>query len=1032
MSVLTIICLLISTFSSLSVKAEGTNPSLNPNENGQYIINSVDDINRFRTDLNNGIDYGNKTIVLTSDITITDAKPLIPTTGTFQGYFNGQGYSINNYNDPLTGLVYKIGTYGIITNLHMNINVVNAKGLPSSSGTSNYYGSIANESSGGISLCSTDGIITTNKENQPIFYIGGIAGNVAKQDANCIIEKCYSRLEIEAHADAALSQVAAGIACSVSSITPSDYGVIKNCYSAGKMVATKVCGIANRTSNKYYPSCYYDKVIDQVTNDNLGGVAKSTDEMKQQVTYAGWDFGSVWDINQGTNDGYPYLRPNQTLPEPITMPIDMPVDVNINISDKTVNDDGTVDLTASYTTSLTCSDQDSIAANNVQVTLPGTINFPGFTGNNVTMQYISVVNGTPVDLTSDVLKSNLKITYNDNPKYKFKIGNVTFNTPSFNGNGITTVSDTEKADQIINAKKAENILYNTLATKLGIDKVSDFSWSGDGVPDGGTEGSIAFSDADWGVFSAARSGYTGIPSGFYDDWFKSIQTGLEKMSKAGIKAQDVKKTEWEKLVLAITSIGYDPRDIEAYDLIDIISNEDFKSNQVFAEQYALLALNSYNYAVPSTGNRIDKEKLIHQWAKDAWGTTGADGSTITGNSITDMWIMKFQPIAAYYDPNAESGSQYYDVKQAMEHVFDQCSNAQTYKGSFYGSHADDYNNAWTNAQVYMTLGMAKRDIFDSKYIKNGNTMIDAALEKFDVENNKTQYDSSTYDPSQICRGIDSLVRAYEGRNSIFDCTDVKDSTVPVNNAILALPDSITSANKTEVEAANALYNSLSDAKKASIKQSTKDKLTTALANISNPGGNTSVTGISLDKTSVSIKPGGTAQLTATIAPDNASNKNVTWTSSDTSIATVDGDGKITAAAEGTATIKAVPVDNTNINAQCNVTVSNDTTPKPIIITNLAPNTSFNLGDDAKISVKAENNSGSDQAVSLILALYDNNDKFVNYVSGSQTIKNGDSSILTDMMKLPEQGLYKLKAFVWGSLENMNPLSDTIEIPIGSK
>ncbi|MBV7275201.1 Ig-like domain-containing protein [Clostridiaceae bacterium UIB06] len=993
---------------------------LQTDESGQYMINTVEDLNNFRKAVNTDTFEG-KTAVLTKDIDVGDFK-LEQTTGTFQGTFNGQGHKISGFNDVYSGLFCDIGSSAIVANLHLNMNVVGAIGTSSSYvSDSLLYGSIANTSSKGkINFCSVDGNITSTSTS---ISIGGVVGYVKSSSSlGALVENCYSRADI----DVPNTETARVGGVTYYSIYAK---AINNCYVSGNLQGNLVYPIArNNPTTAPYSTSYYNGEKIQPTTTPQAGISKTEAEMKQQSTYSNWDFSTVWNIAENVNDGYPYLRADQAVQSAVTMP----VDVNINIADKTVNADGTVDLTASYTTSLTCSDQDSITANNVQVTLPGTINFPGFTGSNVTMQYIPVVNGTPVDLTSDVLKSNLKLTYADNQKYKFEIGNVTFNSPNFNGNGITTVSDTEKADQITNAKKAENTLYSSLAAKLGIDKVSDFSWSGDGVPVGGTEGSIAFSDADWGVFSAARSGYTGIPSGFYDDWFKSIQTGLQNMKAAGITVQDVKKTEWEKLVLAITSIGYDPRDIEAYDLIDIISNENFKSNQTFAEQYAVLALNSYNYAVPSTGNRINKEAWIHQWAKDALGTTGADGSTITGNSVSDMWIMKFQPIAAYYDPNAKEGDKYYDVKQAMEHVFDQCSNSQTYKGSFWGGMPGDYNNPWTNAQVYMTLGMAKRDIFDSKYIKNGNTMIDAALEKFDVGSGSTQYNNSTYDPSQICRGIDSFIRAYGGKNSIFDCTDVTDSTVPVNNAILALPDSITAANKTEVEAANTLYNALSDVKKTSIKQSTKDKLTAALANMSNPGGNTSVTGISLDQTSVNIKPGGTAQLTATIAPDNASNKNITWTSSDTSIATVDGDGKITAAAEGTATIKAVPVDNTNINAQCNVIVSNDTTPKPIIITNLAPNTSFNLGDDAKISVKAENNSGSDQAVSLILALYDNNDKFVNYVSGSQTIKNGDSSILTDMMKLPEQGLYKLKAFVWDSLENMNPLSDTIEIPIGSK
>ncbi|WP_082856600.1 cell surface protein, partial [Clostridium ljungdahlii] len=849
LSILAIICFMFSTFSSLPVLAEEASPSLTTDGNGEYVINSVGDINKFRTDLNKGIDYGNKKVVLNSDITITNDTQLTPTTGTFQGYFNGQGHSIKNYNDPLTGLVCKLGSYGIITNLHMNMNVSNANGLSDSPGETRYYGSIANESTGVISLCSVDGIVTTSS-NMPAdgsgFYIGGIVTCITKNETcdNCIVENCYSRLEIEGQTDANQLQFVAGIAYSV--MSPNDKEVIKNCYAAGKMAACGVRGIANK-KQAYFPSSYYDKDIVKATKDTYGGNAKSTDEMKQQATYAGWDFDKVWDIKSDTNDGYPYLKPNQTPPEPITIATDMPVDVNINIKDKTVNSDGTADLTADYTTSLTCSDQDSIASDNVKVTLDGKINFPGFTGNNVTMNYVPV-NGNTVDLTSDVLKNHLQITYDDNKKYKFKIGNVTFNTPNFNGNGVTTVSEDKQKEQVENAKKAEDILYSKLG--VGQSAVPEFTWSGDKTStdgkDGATEGSVELNDYVWEVFSSARSGYSGVRAGFYDDWFKSVQDGLKKMKEAGVTPRDVKMTEWDKLVLAITAIGYDPRDIEAYDLIDIISNQDYlsTSNQTFSSQYALLGLNSYNYAIPSSGNRIDKEALIHEWAKSALGNKGADGSEVLSNAVPDMWLMTFQPIASYYGKEG-----YSDVTKAMDQVFAQFSNAQTYKGSFWGGMSGDYNNPWTNAQVYMTLGMTKSNIFDSKYIKNGNSILDGALEFYNIKDGTTTFDKSSYEPTQMCRGLDSLVRAYEGRNSIFDCTDVKNSTVPVNSAIAALPDAdkLTSADKDKVDAAEKLYDALSDAQKSSMKQETVDKLTAAEKKVS-PSQTVSVTGVSLDKT----------------------------------------------------------------------------------------------------------------------------------------------------------------------------------------
>jgi len=69
-----------------------------------------------------------------------------------------------------------------------------------------------------------------------------------------------------------------------------------------------------------------------------------------------------------------------------------------------------------------------------------------------------------------------------------------------------------------------------------------------------------------------------------------------------------------------------------------------------------------------------------------------------------------------------------------------------------------------------------------------------------------------------------------------------------------------------------------------------------------------VTGISLNKTDLFLAVGNSETLSATVAPADATNKAVTWTSSNTGVATVDENGKVTAVAAGTATITAKTVD----------------------------------------------------------------------------------------------------------------------------
>lgn len=101
-------------------------------------------------------------------------------------------------------------------------------------------------------------------------------------------------------------------------------------------------------------------------------------------------------------------------------------------------------------------------------------------------------------------------------------------------------------------------------------------------------------------------------------------------------------------------------------------------------------------------------------------------------------------------------------------------------------------------------------------------------------------------------------------------------------------------------------------KKAKIKVTVKKKITAAKS-------------VTLDQTSLSLKPSETATLTATVNPAKAAGKKVYWYSSDSDVATVNANGVVTAVADGAATITAVTSDSGAKSASCSVTVA---TPAP--------------------------------------------------------------------------------------------------------
>ena len=115
---------------------------------------------------------------------------------------------------------------------------------------------------------------------------------------------------------------------------------------------------------------------------------------------------------------------------------------------------------------------------------------------------------------------------------------------------------------------------------------------------------------------------------------------------------------------------------------------------------------------------------------------------------------------------------------------------------------------------------------------------------------------------------------------------------------------------------NGKIKGLQSGKSAVITAKTKDgKLAAKITVKVNP---ISVSSITLNRTSLNLSKGGTFTLSATIKPSNATNKTLTWTSSDKSVATVDKNGKVTALKNGTATITCKSSNGKT--ATCKVTI----------------------------------------------------------------------------------------------------------------
>lgn len=187
------------------------------------------------------------------------------------------------YYPYVAGLVAK-GT-GTITNCTVSGNIYTK--LDTSAA-----GLLAAEFDGIIQNCATYGSIV-NESNSSGCYAGGLVGRLGT--TGTIIDS-YS-----------MAAVYGAEKNTVGGLVGINKGLIANTYVAGYVSKQQNAGglVGSNTGNVH--NSYYDCVSTGMV-DRGKGTSKITSAMKSKATYEGWDFDNCWEINNGKNGGYPYLK----------------------------------------------------------------------------------------------------------------------------------------------------------------------------------------------------------------------------------------------------------------------------------------------------------------------------------------------------------------------------------------------------------------------------------------------------------------------------------------------------------------------------------------------------------------------------------------------------------------------------------------------------------------------------------------------------------------------------------------------------
>ncbi len=170
----------------------------------------------------------------------------------------------------------------------------------------------------------------------------------------------------------------------------------------------------------------------------------------------------------------------------------------------------------------------------------------------------------------------------------------------------------------------------------------------------------------------------------------------------------------------------------------------------------------------------------------------------------------------------------------------------------------------------------------------------------------------------------------------------------------------------------------------------------------------SVTSVSLNKSELTLLPGDTETLSATVNPENAGNKNISWSSNNTSVATVDAAGKVTAMGVGTAII-TVTTEDGGKTAECTVAVN------PIAVTSVTlsqSSLSLTKGSTSTLTATVAPTNATDKTVTWSsnntnVATVDANGKVTAVSGGSATITasaGGKSATCSVTVTVPVTGV----------------------------
>lgn len=405
----------------------------------------------------------------------------------------------------------------------------------------------------------------------------------------------------------------------------------------------------------------------------------------------------------------------------------------------------------------------------------------------------------------------------------------------------------------------------------------------------------------WNVIGLKRSGLY-VPESYINLFYSNVIAYCESKDWQITRA---KYSDYSKLILALTAIGVDARDVMGHNLLAYLSDYENVSRQGNnGTIWALIALNSnpaYEISEDPSAVQQNSEELL---VKKVVGMQCQDGGwTMMGTTgDSDMTGMAMQALASYYNKDG-----YEDVTAAIDKGLAWIEKNQLSSGGFGTMNTETSESV---AQIITALcGVGIDCGEDVRFIKNGKWPMTGLFQYYMPEGgfmhvaadagNNGGGAGGIIDGMATEQGLYATVayrRFLDGETFLYDMSDVAISagTKPVVSPTIDTGSnsggnsSSTTAKKTETKPA-----------------ASKVK----------------VIKVGLNYSTIYLTKGKSKTLKATVSPSNATKKSVKWSSSNKKIATVNAKGKVTGKKAGSAMITVKAKDGSGKKAICKVVVT---------------------------------------------------------------------------------------------------------------